>query len=44
MDFKEVGWKSVDWTNLSTDRDKWCVEDAIRNLRVPYNDGNFLSS
>jgi hypothetical protein len=43
MDLQEVGWVGMDWIDLSEDRDRlW--GNAIMNLRVPSNTGNFLTS
>jgi hypothetical protein len=36
MDIKEIGWKSVDWTYLAQDGEKWwAVVNAVMNFRVP---------
>jgi len=35
MDFQEVGWGSMDWTDLAQDRDRWrALVSAEMNLRV----------
>jgi hypothetical protein len=36
MDFREVGWRGVDWIDLAQDRDRWrAVVYTVMNLRVP---------
>ena len=41
----EVGLGYEDWIGLAQDRDRWrALVSAVRNLRVPYNVGNFLTS
>jgi hypothetical protein len=36
MDLKEIGWSSMDWTDLSQDRDQWRADvNRVINLRVP---------
>jgi hypothetical protein len=36
IDLREVGWRSMDWTDLAEDRGKWrAVVNAAMNLRVP---------
>jgi hypothetical protein len=43
--FREVGWWGFDWIDLAEDRDRWrAVVNAVMNLPVPQNVGNFLSS
>jgi hypothetical protein len=38
-------WKGgMDWIDLAQDIDRWRVlVNALMNLRVPYNAGNFLT-
>jgi hypothetical protein len=36
MDFREIGWKTVDWIYLAQDRDQWrAVVNVVMNLGVP---------
>jgi hypothetical protein len=35
MDFREIGWDSMDWIDLAQDREKWRVlVNTVMNLRV----------
>jgi hypothetical protein len=35
MDFREIGWRGVEWIQLSQDRDRWrAVVNEVMNLRV----------
>ena len=45
MDLQEVGWGSKDWIELAEDRDMWqALVNAVMNLQVPLDAGNFLTS
>jgi hypothetical protein len=36
MDLREIGWRSMDWIDLTRDRDQWSVlVNTVMNLRVP---------
>ena len=45
MDLQEVGGGCGDWMELAQDRERWrALVSTVRNLRVPKNAGNFLTS
>jgi hypothetical protein len=45
VDLHEVGGGGMDWTDLGQDTDRrQALVNAVMNLRVPLNAGNFLTS
>jgi hypothetical protein len=45
MDLREIELDGMDWIDLAEDRDQWrALVNTVKNLRVPYNAGKFLSS
>jgi hypothetical protein len=45
MDLQEVGWEGVVWMDMAQDRNRWrALVNAVMNLRIPQNAGNFLTS
>jgi hypothetical protein len=44
MDLQELVSGGLNWMNLAKDRDKWQALNAVMNLQVPYNAGNFWTS
>jgi hypothetical protein len=45
MHLREVRWGGMDSIDLAQDKDRWrAVVNAVMNLQVPQNAGNFLTS
>jgi hypothetical protein len=45
MDFRDIGWGGMDWTDLAQDKDQWrALVNTVMNLRVPQKVAKFVSS
>ena len=45
MEVTEIGWEGVEWIDVSQDKETvgWAVLNTVPSLRVPYNEGYFLT-
>jgi len=45
MDLQEAGCVDIDWIELAQEKDSWrALVNAVMNLRISQNAGNFLTS
>jgi len=45
IDLQELGLRDMNWIELAQDRDWWqALVNAVMNLQVPQNPGNFLTT
>ena len=45
MDLQGMGWRGMDVTGLTQDRDRWwALVNALMNFHIPLDAGNFLTS
>ena len=45
MDLTDIRWEGMGWFSVVQDTDRWrAVMNAVMNLRVPKNAGNFLTT
>jgi hypothetical protein len=43
MDFRETGWRDMDWIYLAQGSDQWrALVNTVMNLRVPQDVAKFL--
>jgi hypothetical protein len=44
MDLRDTGWGSMDWIDLTQNRDQWrALVNMVMNIRVQKNHGKYLS-